>query len=139
MKKILLAVPIILIASAVFAERSILERNIVRGEFVPEPRLIAPTTEEVVLTGRDTLEFKWSPHEGNATRRDYYDFRLYKGRNMYQSAMIFKKRIPHNEFSVSIKSDIFKDGQVYTWSLRQVYIVSFKSRRSYASFKITKK
>lgn len=108
-------------------------------EFVPEPRLIAPVTETVDLTGKASLEFKWSPHEGSAIDRDYYDFRLYEGYDMLESSLVFKKKVSPREFSITIPSETFKDGQSYTWSLRQVYTGSEKSRKSTQSFKIIKK
>jgi hypothetical protein len=58
---------------------------------------------------------------------------------MVESTLILKKGIPPDTFYVSVKTDLFKDGHVYTWSLRQVYDVSGKSRRSFHSFKVVKK
>jgi len=105
----------------------------------PEVRLIKPVQEEVVLSGEKELEFKWSPHEGSLSDRQYYDFRLYKGYDMVESNLILKKRIPHNTYQVSLNADLFEDGRIYTWSLRQVYNDSRKGIRSYQSFKVVKK
>ncbi|MFA5147433.1 MAG: hypothetical protein WC515_08680 [Candidatus Omnitrophota bacterium] len=108
-------------------------------EMVPAPRLISPATEEVVLTGKGELEFKWSPHEGDSMRRAYYDFRLYEGYAMLDSSLILKRRTKSDEFSVTLKADMFRDGMVYTWSLRQVYTGSAKSDKVHQSFKVIKK
>jgi len=108
-------------------------------EFVPEPVLLYPTQEEADLTGKDSLEFRWSPHEGSPTRRDYYDFRLYKGYDMLESTLVFKQRVGPRESSTSLKSGMFENGAVYTWSLRQIYTGSVKSKKVFQSFRIIKR
>lgn len=108
-------------------------------DFVPQPRLISPIKEVVDLTGKDELEFIWSPHEGRPVSRRYYDFRLYKGREMLESTLIFKERVGPHIYKLSLRSDLFEDSEVYTWSLRQVYYTSGKSLRSSCSFMVVKK
>ena len=105
-------------------------------DFVPAPRLLSPTKETVDLTNKDSLEFKWSPHEGDRMKRRSYDFRLYKGYEMLESSLVTKKFVPADTFSVRLKQDLFKDGETYTWSVRQIYYGSQKSRRSIQSFKV---
>lgn len=122
-------------ATSVFAQTY---QNHFGTNYVPEPRLIEPTTDKVDLSGRKELLFKWSPHEGSSYKRKYYDFRLYKGYNMYESNLIFKKEVAPNQHQLGVSSDIFEDGQVYTWSLRQKYR-SGKSRRSTNSFTVIKR
>ena len=121
------------------AQYRMLEKKLVRMEVVPRPRLIAPITQKVILTGKDNLEFRWSPHEGDQTKRECYDFRLYDGYYMLSSKLMLNKQIPANEFGLVLKSDMFRHNHVYTWSLRQVYTGSIKSRRSYSSFRVIKK
>jgi hypothetical protein len=101
------------------------------------PTLISPVTEDVNLTGKDSLEFKWAP--GNATMISYYDFRLYKGYNTVASALILKKEVPGGLESTEIKSDTLEVNQVYTWVLRVVSLGGEKSDKAYDSFKIIKK
>ena len=139
-KKLLLCAIVILLAApaAVLAQR-MANFDIGQSDFIPPPRLILPSGDVVDITGKDALEFKWSPHEGDQVKRDYYDFRLYRGRNMLQSTLVLKMRIPPRQWSVSLKADIFKDGEVYTWSLRQFYTGSVRSRRSFESFKVINK
>ena len=133
-----LSAVLLLSVTAAFAQR-IAEFEIGQTSFIPKPRLIEPATDVVDLTGKDTLEFKWSPHEGDQVRRDHYDFRLYRGYTMVESTRILKMRIPPRQWSIVLKTDIFEDGQVYTWSLRQVYTGSAKSWRSFESFKVIKR
>lgn len=104
---------------------------------VPDPRLLAPISAKVDLTGRDSLEFKWSPFEGQQWLRKYYDFRIYKGRNMVEANIIYRKHVDPATYSVVLGSDLFQEGQVYTWSLRQVYD-SDKSAEVYNSFTVIK-
>ena len=115
----------------------------VRGrsmDFVPRPRLLSPSTEEVDLSGKEKLEFKWSPHErvraGSGSR--YFDFRLYKGYQMVEANLLLKERVPGNKHTISLDAGLFEDGQVYTWSLRRVYKGIGKSDRSINTFKIIK-
>ncbi len=139
MRKTLALVMIILSLSATAMGRNMFTHDIENSDFVPQPYLIAPTTETVDLTGKEMLEFKWSPHEGRRIMREYYDFRLYKGYDMLEGTLLVKERVDPGAQQISVKSDLFSDGQIYTWSLRQVYDGIRKSRRSTASFKVIKK
>jgi len=133
-----LAAVLALSAATVSAQR-IADFEIGQTSFVPKPRLIAPATDVVDLTGKEGLEFKWSPHEGDQVKRDHYDFRLYSGYNMVESTRILKMRISPRQWSIILKAEMFEDAQVYTWSLRQVYTGSAKSWRSFESFKVIKR
>jgi hypothetical protein len=106
--------------------------------YVPNPRIITPSSDKVQLSGKKEMQFKWSPHEGDRFQRKYYDFRLYKGYDMLESTLIFKDRVPAGEHELQVKTDLFKNGEVYTWSLRQVYRGSSKSQRSVWSFRVFK-
>lgn len=103
----------------------------------PEPRLLYPISDKVDLKGKDTLEFRWQI--STIIDKDYYDFRLYKGYEMYEKNLILKKKLDPDIYSFTIDSSQFEDGQVYTWSLRQVARARGKSERSYDSFKVIKK
>lgn len=113
-------------------------RGMTGSEEVPEPVLLSPTTESVDITGKDSLEFKWSPHEGTRSFRRFYDFRLYEGSNLVESALIYKEQIPPEQYAKSLPSNTFENGKVYTWTLRQVYDEGRKSLRSHNAFKVTK-
>ncbi len=110
-----------------------------RGDYTPVPRLIAPTTEKVVITDVKELEFTWSPHEGRRGNREYYDFRLYQGYRLVEKALIIKRKVDPDVYRTGVSASSFNDGQVYTWSLRQVYDGLHKSARSTASFMVIKK
>jgi len=65
-------------------------------------------------------------------------FKIYKGYKMYLANLIYKEDLPPDASSVKIKSDLFEDGQVYTWSLIQISYSGYKSDRSFNSFKVIK-
>ena len=108
------------------------------ADYVPKPVLVYPVTDKVVLTGKSALEFKWSPHEGRLFGRRCYDFRLYRGYDMVESTLIFKTKVPGARHMLDVNSDLFENSHVYTWSLRQVYRGTGKSRRSFQSFRVIK-
>jgi hypothetical protein len=106
-------------------------------DLAPQPELLSPTGEVVNLAGKQTLEFKWSPFIGRMWERQYYDFRLYKGRQTTADNQIIVKQIPKDQYSFTVDAGIFQDGEVYTWGLRQVYM-DRKSEQAYSSFKVEK-
>lgn len=130
---------LISVALPLSAQRASIYTDIGESDLVPVPRILQPYLDSYDITGKKALEFQWSPHEGNQTQRDYYDLRLYKGYNVVESTRIYKIRLGPRQWSFALNADIFEDGQVYTCTLRQVYIGSLKSRRAYQSFKIIKK
>lgn len=105
---------------------------------VPQPRLFEPSSDEVDLRGIETMEFEWSPHVGDRIKREYYDFRIYKGYDMLASGLIYKERLRDSKYGHGVPSDLFENGTVYTWSLRQVYRHAGKSARSIRSFRVIK-
>ena len=129
----------LLVTASIRADRSSLFTEVGQSSRVAVPRILQPYLDKYDLTGKDVLEFKWSPHEGNQTERDYYDFRLYKSYTVLASTLIYKTRVPPRQWSLSLSADMFEDGQVYTLALRQVYTGSIKSWRAFQSFKIIKK
>ncbi len=104
---------------------------------IPQPKIFYPKSENVDLSQKGNLEFKWSSLVGSSTDRRFYDFRLYKGYDFNSDSLIYKKEVSPFKSSWSVESNMFDDGQVYTWTLRQVYL-SGKSDRSIISFKIHK-
>ena len=102
-----------------------------------EPTLLYPIGEEVNLCGKDFLEFKWDARDFVRTR--YYDFRLYKGYLAIAQNLIAKEHLLSFASSFKIKSDLFKDNQVYTWVLRRVSLEGEKSEASFNSFKVIKR
>lgn len=121
MKKIIFIVTCLFIATCAYSQVSITGRiGGRRGGHVPPPMLLEPISEVVDLSGKDTLEFRWSPHEGRRAQRRSYDFRLYKGYNMIESTLILKRSVPPGKHRIYLDSGLFESGQIYTWSLRQV-------------------
>ncbi len=102
----------------------------------PEPRLFYPITENAVLTG-DYLEFKWE--KATPAWLDHYEFRLYKGDQMYGDSIIVKENPDWSVDSIKVKADMFQDGEVYTWSLKEVSNDDTKGDRSFQTFRVTKK
>ena len=100
---------------------------------LPEPRLRCPINETVVLTGKDSLEFKWWIDVVGLRK---FILKIYKGYNMYVANLIHKEDLSPDLSSVMINSDLFEDGQVYTWSLIQISYAGFKSDKSFNSFKV---
>jgi hypothetical protein len=103
---------------------------------VPEPRLRYPINETAILTGNDPLEFKWW---NDLVGMRGFTLKLYKGYNMYAANLIHKEDLPSEAASVKIGSDLFEDGQVYTWSLIRFSFSGYKSDKSFNSFKVIKK
>jgi hypothetical protein len=106
-----------------------------RAQHIPAPRLISPVNSEVDLTGKDTLKFMWSAHEGSRIKRKYYDFRLYSGIGTTEISLILKKQVDAGTWQTELDANIFETGKFYTWSLRQVYDVEGKSNRNTWTFK----
>lgn len=137
MRKVVIAIFFILsFAWSVFASDAELIQRSNAFDDVPAPRLQYPVTDKVILTGKEFLEFKWW---NDFMGIDHFIFRIYKGYNMYESGLIYKQNLPSNESLVKIKSELFEDSQVYTWSLIQVVFSGKKSEKSFNSFKVIKK
>jgi hypothetical protein len=132
---IILAAAILIFISPITSEANFYDVNYT--ESVPGPTLIYPITDNIDLSGKDKLEFKWML--GGLANTRYYEFKIYRGYNMYGQYLIYKAQAPADiqEYSVSVSN--FEAGQVYTWSIRQVFITGRKSDKSFSSFKIIRK
>jgi len=110
-----------------------------RGGFnyIPAPRLLSPITDDVDLSGKEFLEFKWTLQNPVAIRG--YDFRLYKGYNTSSDTLVFKQQIEGDVDSFQIKSSELEINQVYTWKLRAIGMSGVKSDSSFSPFKIVKR
>lgn len=108
------------------------------GDLAPEPELLEPQGEVVDISGKDGLTFKWSPFIGRLWERQYYDFRLYQGRDRVEANQILVKKVDKNQYSVTVDASQFKDGGVYSWGVKQIYLDK-KSEQAYASFQIINK
>jgi len=104
---------------------------------MPGPTLLYPITDNIVLSGKDYLEFKWI--RTYFVQTGYLDFRLYKGYNTTAANRIFKQKFSSNEYPIRLPAALFEEGQVYTWVLVQISFDGTKSDKSFSSFKIIKK
>ena len=101
------------------------------------PYLIYPATEDITLKGKDFLEFRWEKAGG--IKLDHFEFKLYKGYETIASTLIFKQNFSRDVYPISISAKLFENNQIYTWSLRQVFMDGEKTSRSFSSFKIIEK
>lgn len=133
--KIKLSAAIFLILSAIallFTNTVVFGRS--NTADIPEaPRLVYPINPEVTITG-DSLEFKWQ-HANIGI--DHYEFVVYKGGGS-SGENLFEAHLPFDASSMVIPSASFEDGQVYTWTLRQVGDNGLKSEKSFNTFRVTK-
>jgi hypothetical protein len=100
----------------------------------PEPRLVYPISDIVIIAG-DALEFKWW-HANIGI--DRYEFNLYKGNEMFSEDLMLKKILPFTQSSIQIDASLFEAGKIYTWSLRQVADSGIKSDKSFITFRVKK-
>jgi len=103
---------------------------------LPAPRLIYPISDEIDITGKPSLEFRWGMDYAVWVRE--YEFKLYKGYQTYADNLILKETVSGN-YSLEIDTAKFQDGQVYTWTLKQIGMDGQKSDFAYDSFRIIKK
>ncbi|MDD5736895.1 MAG: hypothetical protein PHH20_01210 [Candidatus Omnitrophica bacterium] len=105
---------------------------------VPQPRIIAPY-DTVDITGKNSIEFRWYSYMRATTANGgYFDVRIFKGTNMYESNMIFKQQVGPRKNSIEVDAKLFDPGQVYSWQIRQVRYDLRKSDWVFESFNVTK-
>lgn len=105
---------------------------------VPTPRLTRPVTDVVDLQGRKELLFEWSPHERPPSGRQYYQFKIYRGYQMYASNLFIEKQLSRGTTKITISADNFENGKIYTWAVRQRDNLNQWSDYGYQSFKVIK-
>jgi hypothetical protein len=137
MNKLIKVLTAIIFVSSIFLCAFAKNFEVRSGGFtvLPQPRLKYPTSDTVILTGKQYLEFKWLSYNAGVDR---YEFRLYKGYNMYLKDLLIKQKLPRNVTLFKVKADEFKNNQVYTWSLLQVSFTGEKSDKSFQSFTVIK-
>ena len=111
------------------------DANVYRNRRLAGPILHAPG-DNTDLSGLKEVEFRWSP-EGDRAGFQYYDFRLYKGSQTYESGLLLKREVPAGVTHTFVDAALFENGQTYAWSVRQVGS-SRKGRSSFAVFKAIK-
>ncbi|HNX82222.1 MAG TPA: hypothetical protein PKL77_08770 [Candidatus Omnitrophota bacterium] len=135
-KKVARAVLLVFFAVApVFAGDSTVVFSVGSSNAPSAPRLLYPLSDSVILTGKDSLEFRWW-NEGAGI--DHFIFKIYKGYAMYGQDLLYKQNVPSGLSSITIQSKMFENGRVYTWSLIQVSFDGLKSDKSFSAFKVIK-
>ena len=137
-KKILVIALALVLVSATASFAASFSFTLDNGGFnnLSEPRLRYPIYETAVIAGNEPLEFKWW---NDIVGIRGFTLKIYKGYNMYAVNLVHKEDFPPDASSVKIKSDLFEDGQVYTWCLVRVASSGAKSDKSFNSFKVIKK
>ncbi|MDD4879066.1 MAG: hypothetical protein PHR22_01250 [Candidatus Omnitrophica bacterium] len=104
-------------------------------ERTAQPTLLYPTTNDINLEGKDFLDFRWQT--GDRGQTDHYELRLYNGYDTTVSGLILKVDVYTSP--ARIQAATFKEGGVYTWSLRQILRSGRRGDYSYSSFRVIKK
>lgn len=104
---------------------------------ISAPVLLSPTTDNIVLNGKDELEFRWQ--RTDIVDTDHYELRLYKGYKTVESTLILKQNFPSATYPFKLSASQFEVGQVYTWGLIKVLRDGRKSDTSFSPFTIIKK
>jgi hypothetical protein len=100
--------------------------------FAPGHSLYAPVTENIDLSGKNYLEFRW--RRGQFTNIRYYILKIYKGYNTYAADRIFMEHYYANRYSAEIPAGLFEKDGVYTWTLQEVFYSGRKGDASLSSF-----
>jgi len=138
-KKILFLLLVSLFLSGLMLERSYSRSplgGIEREPFPAGPQLLYPVTEDIKLSGKQSLEFRWN--FPNQIDTDYFYLRIYKGFDTTVKNMIFRQRYSVSELPPKLPASFFQLNQVYTWVLVQVYFDGRRSEGVFSPFKITK-
>jgi len=109
-------------------------RGLGRYDSFPGPQLVSPIADDIVLPAGSSVKFKWLCERMTTT--DYYEFRLYKGYSMTVDTLIKKDNVKPGDCEIELPAESFEINQVYTWSLKQVFLSGQKSDKSFVSFKI---
>jgi len=105
-----------------------------KGGNIPAPTLLRPA-EKTDITGKDVLRFKWS---SAAMDIDHLEFKLFKG-GIGSADLIFSQNLSAFASYLELKSEMFEDGQSYSWQVRAISDEGYKSDWAFDSFTVTKK
>ncbi len=136
-KNIFLLSLFLLLASLIFVlPDSYANRNAL-FDSIEAPTLLYPVTEDIDLSGKDSLEFRWIKTPGLFVY--YTEFRLYKSANNFASDLVYKGNIQPGNYPFKIPATYFEAGQVYSWTLRIVLTNGNRTEKAYSTFKIGNK
>lgn len=105
-----------------------------RGGDIPAPFLLSPS-EKADISGKDVLRFEWS---GASMDIDRYQFKIFEG-DIASANLVFSQNASAFSSHLDVKTDLFENGQVYTWQMRAISDEGYKSDWSFDSFTVTKK
>ncbi|MFH0840037.1 MAG: hypothetical protein V1883_03345 [Candidatus Omnitrophota bacterium] len=101
------------------------------ADFTPCVEYSEPADDhEVDLTGREILTFKWRPVPIPSGMRDSYRFELFEESRGYTDKRIFNKDLAPDVYSIDVPAELFKNGEDYTWSVRQRDQMTYNWSRS---------
>ena len=103
---------------------------------ITKPKLEYPKDVVVSMSNRPFLEFRWAASTNALIKRNYFDFKLYKGKAVERKNLIFAQRLPYDMYSLQVNASLFEHNQVYTWTLTQTYLRGDKVDTSLGSFKV---
>ena len=106
---------------------------------VAQPKLLYPNDITVSISANERVRFQWALSAGPLVQIDYIEFSLYKGRDLTEQNLIFKKQLSRLDYTIKAPPHIFEDNQVYSWRIRQVFLRGDKSNEQSAMFKILKR
>ncbi len=111
MKKVLLFVFLFIIATmSVYAA-------VGRRSSTPMVRYVKPKDEAVVdLSNREELVFKWKRMPRPAGGREAYKIEIFRG---FGYERIIVKTLDEDVDTLSVPREIFENGTLYTWQVRQ--------------------
>lgn len=104
---------------------------------ISAPTLLYPVTEDIDLSGKDFLEFKWIKTPGAFVY--YTDFNLYKSANNFASDRIYKERIQPDNYPFKVPAKYFEKNKIYSWTLRIILTNGKRTEQAYSTFKVIKK
>ena len=138
MRKALLAVLCIFIVSYFGSAEARFAGYGIGAAVTPSVKYLTPADQSTVdLTGKESMVFTWNPVPVPAGGVQNYRFRLYKG---FDYGSIFANDLEPRTWSIEVPSNIFEDGQTYTWRVQQRDAQTMNwSRYDTWSFKVIKR
>ncbi|MDD5428789.1 MAG: hypothetical protein PHI58_06130 [Candidatus Omnitrophica bacterium] len=107
-----------LVGMLMFAATAV-EARVMHGDSFTVPRVAysEPKDQSTVdLTGKRSLTFRWEPVPMPAGGREKFRFKIYKG---FSYDVLVSQDPDGRTFSADVPSDLFENGQVYTWRVQQ--------------------
>jgi hypothetical protein len=108
--------------------------------YIPGPKVVSPVSETVDISSENSLRFTW---EAAKVPFEVYCFlfRIYRGTDINPKNVVFAEQVSGLSSDIDVPVDYFKEGEVYTWYVKQVNNGPqlLFSDPAYGSFKIINK